>query len=84
MIRHADYGELLGAMALLLGWLMVETTCKDEVKILEHIKNAGNLNLTFISKRRGVIIEEMEKIIPSSNIRSCTETDFQLYLLYNL
>jgi hypothetical protein len=49
---------------------MVETTRKDEVRILEHVKNAGNLNLTFISKRRGAIIEEMGKIIPSSDIRS--------------
>jgi hypothetical protein len=57
--------------------------CEDKGKILEHVKNAGNLNLTFISKRKHAS-EEMEKIIPRSDIRSYTETDFQLYLSYNL
>jgi hypothetical protein len=41
---------------------MAATTYKNGVKILEHVKNAGNLNLKFISNRGGVTMKETEKL----------------------
>jgi hypothetical protein len=41
----------------------VRTVIKDNVRIMQHVKSSVPVQSTIISKKRGILIEEMEKLL---------------------
>jgi hypothetical protein len=43
----------------------VRTIIKDKVRIMQYVKSSVPMQSTIISKKRGIVIEELEKILVS-------------------
>jgi hypothetical protein len=41
----------------------VRTIIKDKVRIMQHVKSSVPVQSTIIYKERGILIEEMEKLL---------------------
>ncbi|XP_068229516.1 tigger transposable element-derived protein 1-like [Palaemon carinicauda] len=65
IIKKLDTGEKMVSVARAynLNRLTVGTIYKQKDRIMEHVKGAVPMQSTIISKKRGKIIEEMEKIL---------------------
>ena len=53
----------------------ISTILKNKGEIMEHVKSAMLMMLTIISKKYGIVMEEMEKLLRgriSINVESCS------------
>jgi hypothetical protein len=63
IIRRAESGESLTSVgrSVNLSQSTVYSVVKEKDKIKDHARNAGNMQSTIMSKRRGAVIEKMER-----------------------
>jgi hypothetical protein len=65
ILKRVDNGEGHGEIAHLLGLSRstVSTVVKNRDKIMEYVKSAGSLQSVMVNPKRGVFIEEMERLL---------------------
>ena len=63
IIKRLDNGEKMSDVArkFNMNRSTIGTIMKNKEKIVEHVKSAVPMQSTIISKKRGKVIEEMEK-----------------------
>jgi hypothetical protein len=65
ILKSIDNGEGHGEIARSLGLSRstVSTVVKTRYKVMECVKSAGNLQSVMVNPKRGVLIEEMERLL---------------------
>lgn len=65
IINRAESGESLASIACAfnLSHSTVSTIVQNKQKTLDYVKNSGSLNSFIMSKKRGIIMEKMEKLL---------------------
>ncbi|XP_017778301.1 PREDICTED: uncharacterized protein LOC108563966 [Nicrophorus vespilloides] len=79
ILKLADQGQTTSEIATLYGLnrSTISTILKDKIKILDHVISSGSVDSYIVSKKRGSVIEEMERLLKLW-ISECSKTNEKL------